>query len=192
MTAKRQSARTWNWQRHHPRVFPLVGLALVWCLFWGEITFANVVGGGLLGWLVLALFPFPRIVFGLRPHPFWLAVLLGRFLFDLVLASLEVAYKVTAPWSHPSGRITQVQLRSTHDLTRSLTAQFSSLVPGTLVVNVDVRSGVMTLHVFDAPDVESEIRAVKRTHRQEERIIRALQPVNLDADQSTRNQGAHR
>lgn len=169
--------RSWVWRRHHPRVLPLLALTLVWCLFWGEVTPGNLLAGGLLATLVLGLFPFPRVILGLRPHLGWIIVLAARFLFDVVLASLEVAYKVTVPWSQPNGRITQVQLTSTHDITRTMTAQFTTLVPGSLVLDVDRATGIMTLHLFDAATKEDELRGVERAQAQEQRILRALRPV---------------
>lgn len=149
-------------------------LAAVWVMLWRDLSVGNIAVGLLLASLVMALVPFPPAVFGLTLRPWSFLVLLTRFLADLVRASLEVAYSAVAPWRRPVGRFVDVQLRATQDLPRTLTAELTSLVPGSLVVDLDVDTGRLTLHLFDVPTPADVEAAVARVHAQERRLLRAL------------------
>lgn len=161
-----------SWAR--PRLLPLGVLTVLWTALFGDWSLGNVVAGLLLGMLILILFPLPPVIGGLRLHPWPAVILVTRFLADLVLASLEVAYKSVAPWYWPAGRFVRVQLRGPSDLTRVLTAELCSLVPGSLVVDLDPDNGVLMLHIFDAPTEEDLKDAIHRAEQQEARVLRAL------------------
>ena len=44
----------------------------------------------------------------------------------------------------------------------------------TLVVDLDPETGVLMLHIFDAPTPQRLAAAVRRVHEQERRVLRAL------------------
>ncbi|MEP7161234.1 MAG: Na+/H+ antiporter subunit E [Dermatophilaceae bacterium] len=162
--------------RRRIRPWPVAFLTTMWVLLWSDVTVANILAGALIAATILVLFPLPRVSFGLRLHPWAFVVLLATFQFHLVVASLEVAYKSVAPWCRPAGRFITVQLRGPADLTRTLTAEFCSLVPGSLVVDLDRTTGIIMLHLFDAPDEASGRLGIRRVHEQEARVLRALSP----------------
>lgn len=153
---------------------PMLVLAVVWVLLWGNFSWGNVIAGLLVGALVLALFPMPPVALGIHVRPWPLLVLMGRFARDLVVAAAEVAWKSTAWWYQPHGRFVTVDLRSREDLFITITASFCSLVPGSLVVATDRATGRMDLHVFDAPHQADVDAAVQRALDQEARVLRAL------------------
>lgn len=152
---------------------PLATLVLVWVMLWGDISLGTVVAGALLGMLVLVVFPMPQVSLGLRIRPWPFLILTTRFLWDIVTASVQVAYQVTAPWVHPRSHFLKVQLTTTHDLFRTLNAEMCSLVPGTLVVDVDPETGILLLHVLDADDAGLK-RMEQHVLAQERRLLRAL------------------
>ena len=123
----------------------VVGLTLLWLLMWGEVTPVLVVGGVLVSLVVLVVFPFPKADWGgsFRPWPF--LVLASRFAFDLVVASFEVAWLAVRP--RPLGRsaVIQVQLHTRSDLLLVLTGELVSLVPGSLLIELDEDRGIITL-----------------------------------------------
>jgi multicomponent Na+:H+ antiporter subunit E len=151
----------------------VIGAAL-WVLLWGDLSWANVLAGVVLGALVALAFPLPPIGAAgtLRPGP--LAHLVGRFASDLVFASFQVAWTAVRPGPTPRGGLVPVPLRSSSDLFIATTAGLSSMVPGTVVVDLDRAGSTLRLHVLDlagsgGPDgVRESVRAL------EERLLRAF------------------
>lgn len=149
-------------------------MTLIWVMLWRDVSPGNVLVGLLLAVIVSVTFPFPQVLVTLRIRPWPMLVLLLHFLADVVRASLEVAYSSAAPWRHPAGRFTTVRLRTEPDLLRTLTAELTTLVPGSLVVDLDRDTGLLMLHLFDAPDDDAVRSAVARVHKQEDRLMRAI------------------
>ena len=122
--------------------------------------------------MVLVVFPFPKADWGgsFRPWPF--LVLVSRFAFDLVVASFEVAWLAVRP--RPLGRsaVIQVQLHTRSDLLLVLTSELVSLVPGSLLIELDEDRGIITLHVLDGDQDLSRVEA--QVLAQERRVIAAL------------------
>ncbi|MET8093867.1 Na+/H+ antiporter subunit E [Micromonospora sp. NPDC005220] len=149
-------------------------LVVVWSLLWGDITWANLVGGLLVGAGVLVFFPLPAVSFGGRLRARALLVFAGRFAVELVSASLHVARIAVQPGYRPRGAIIAVRLRVSTDLNLALTAEVVSLVPGTLILEVDRDAGTLYLHVLDTHGPADLDVARDRTLVVERRIIRAV------------------
>ncbi|MFF0173593.1 multicomponent Na+:H+ antiporter subunit E [Micromonospora profundi] len=149
-------------------------LVVVWCLLWGEISWANVVGGLLVGGAVLLFFPLPPVTFGGRLRPWALLVFVGKFVVELVVASIHVARIAMQPGYRPRGAIIAVQLRVPTDLNIALTAEAVTLVPGTLVLEVDRAAATLYLHVLDTHGPADLELARERTLAVEQRIVRAV------------------
>ncbi|MGC4793769.1 Na+/H+ antiporter subunit E [Micromonospora saelicesensis] len=149
-------------------------LVVVWNLLWGDINWANLVGGLLVGAAVLVFYPLPAVSFGGRLRPWALLVFAGRFAAELVSASLHVARIAVQPGYRPRGAIIAVRLRVPTDLNLALTAEAVSLVPGTLILEVDRDSGTLYLHVMDTHGPGDLDVARDRTLAVERRIIRAV------------------
>lgn len=174
--AEQQSERPWRRRaRRFTALWPtMVVGAVIWVLLWGDLSWANVLSGVALGALVALAFPLPSVGTAgtLRPGP--LARLVGRFVGDLVLASFQVAWTAVRPGPPPKGGLVTVPLRSTSDLFIATTAGLSSMVPGTVVVDLDRSDGILRLHVLDlagsgGPEgVQESMRAL------EERLLRAF------------------
>ncbi|MBQ1011529.1 Na+/H+ antiporter subunit E [Micromonospora sp. M51] len=149
-------------------------LVLVWSLLWGNLTWANLVGGLLVGGAVLVFFPLPAVSFGGRLRPWALLVFVARFVVELVSASLHIARIAVQPGYRPRGAIVAVRLRVPTDLNLALTAEVVSLVPGTLILEVDRNSGTLYLHVLDTHGPADLDVARDRTLVVERRIVRAV------------------
>lgn len=167
-------------RRGRIRPIPLLLLTLVWIMLWGRPTWATTIGGLLIGAGILLLFPLPPLTLGVRIRPLAATALAGRFLADLVVASIQVAYKASAPWEHPCGRMLTVELRSDNALFATLTAEMTCLVPGSIVVDLDLESRKMLLHLFDAPRLDDLDKMHAKVLAQEERILRALSATAKD------------
>lgn len=152
----------------------IVWLTVVWLLLWGSITPLLVVGGLLTSALAVAVFPFPKVNLGgtLRPWP--AVVLLARFLADLVVASFQVAWLALRPAAPPASAVIRVDLTTDSELRQTLTAELISLVPGSLLIELDSAGRRMWLHVLDGSTPEAVESARRKARTQEHRLLRAL------------------
>ncbi|MET8309051.1 Na+/H+ antiporter subunit E [Micromonospora sp. NPDC005173] len=160
--------------RWRDQALALGWLVVVWNLLWGEVNWANLAGGLLVGGAVLLFFPLPPVTFGGRLRPWALLVFVVNFGTELVSASLHVARIAVQPGYRPRGAIIAVQLRVPTDLNLALTAEAVSLVPGTLILELDRDSGTLYLHVLDTHGPADLTAARERTLAVERRIIRAV------------------
>lgn len=153
-----------------------VVLTLVWVMLWGNVSVMNVVSGAVVAALVLLLFPLPPVRYGIRIRPWATFVLFTRFFADMVVASIEVAYKACAPWEHPQGRLARVILRSDNDLLNTMTAQMTTLVPGSIVIDIETDGAgrTMLVHIFDVRSSAQVEAFLRRVQAQEDRVIKAL------------------
>lgn len=158
--------------RWQPYLLTLGFLVLVWMALWGSASLVVILLGVVVGAVVLLLFPLPQMYFSFGLHPWRTLVLVARFLWDVVAASVHVAWLAVRP-RLPHSQTTVVQLESDSDLLQSLTALAVSLVPGSLIIEIDPARRTLTIHVLDADqkpmaDFHDQVRA------QEQRIRAAL------------------
>ena len=127
----------------------VVWLTVVWVFLWGDLSVGNVLSGLLIALAVTTGLRMAPIDFHGRFRPLGFLRLFGRFAVDLVKASFEVSLIAIRPRYVPHGAVIGVQLRSHSDLYLTLTAELSSLVPGSLVVEAHRLTGMLYLHVLD-------------------------------------------
>ena len=152
----------------------LVWLVVVWMLLWGTWSWANLISGLLVGLAVVTLMPLPHVVGGSRVRPLPLLVFLGHFVTDLVVSGAEVAWQALRPGGVRSTAIVQVQLRADSDLLLTMVAEVTSLVPGSLVLDLDREQRVITLHLLPVRDLEDVERKKVHVLVVEERLVRAF------------------
>ncbi|MGC5017760.1 Na+/H+ antiporter subunit E [Micromonospora sp. DT47] len=160
--------------RWRDQLIALGWLVVVWNLLWGDFSWGNLVGGVLVGSAVLLFFPLPPVSFGGRLRPRALLVLAVTFVTELVSASIHVAAIAVRPGYRPRGAIIAVRMRIRTDLNLALTAELLSLVPGTLIIEVDRDNGVLYVHVLDVRRPEDLTDSRERILAVEERIVRAV------------------
>jgi len=149
-------------------------LTVIWLLLWGDLSWANVIAGVLLAALILVMFPLPRVVVQTRFRLGPFLALAARFVTDLVVASFQVAWTALRPGHVPRGAVVAVRLRNPDDVFLTVTAVLSTLVPGSLVVEAQRRTGLVHLHVLDI-DASGGVDGVRRDIlRLEERVLRAF------------------
>ncbi|GIJ76313.1 multicomponent Na+:H+ antiporter subunit E [Micromonospora phaseoli] len=156
------------------RIIAVTGLVAVWILLWGTFTWANVIGGLVVATVLLAVFPLPPVTFAGRIHPlpmlrFWL-----RFLRDLVVASVQIAWMALRPGHTPRSAIIAVRLRVNTDLNLTLTAEALSLVPGSLILEADRSTGTLFVHVIGVNSRDEVERFRRGVLELEARIIAAI------------------
>jgi multicomponent Na+:H+ antiporter subunit E len=149
-------------------------LVLIWNLLWGDFSWGNLLGGLLAGMAVLVFFPLPPVTFAGRVRPRALLALAGRFVAELVVASVHVAAVAVRPGFVPRSAVIGVPLRVRTDLNLALTAELVSLVPGTLILEVDREAAILYLHVLDVRGPQGLADNRQRVLDIERRIVRAI------------------
>ncbi len=166
-----------RWRRAPARLVrqwpTVVWLTVVWVLLWGNVAPGTVLAGLGVACLVVLAARMPSVSFHGRVRPWGLARLVARLAADIVRASTQVALLALTPRRVPHGAVVRVQLRTRSDLYLTLTAQLTSLVPGSLVVEAHRLSGVLYVHVLDVGPQGAEA-ARRSVLDQEERVLRAL------------------
>lgn len=152
----------------------IVWLTIVWLLLWGEVTAINLVGGLLVSALIVLVFPFPRVSVEATIRPWSTIVLLTRFLADLAVASFGVAWLAIRPTSPPPSAVLEIDLVSGSELRQTLTGELISLVPGSLLIELDSQGRRMWLHVLDAGTPERIAAARRKAQLQEHRLLKAI------------------
>ena len=149
-------------------------LVLVWILLWGTWSWANLISGVLVAVAVLTLLPLPHVVGGTRVRPVPLLVFLGHFVLDLFSSGAEVAWQAVRPGGVRRTAIVRVQLRADSDLLLTMIAEATSLVPGSLVLDLDREQRLMTLHLLPVRDREDVERKKAHVLVVERRLVRAF------------------
>jgi multicomponent Na+:H+ antiporter subunit E len=160
--------------RRRNQVIAVTALVTVWVLLWGTLSWANIIGGLVVATVLLAVFPLPPVTFAGRLHPlpmlrFWL-----HFLRDLVVASAQVAWLAVRVGHTPRSAIIAVPLRVNTDLNLTLNAEALSLVPGSLILEADRRTGTLYVHVLNVASREEVERFRRGVYELEARIIGAV------------------
>jgi multicomponent Na+:H+ antiporter subunit E len=170
---------------------PLIAwLVLVWMLLWGTWSWANLLSGLLVALGVLVLLPLPHVVGGVRVRPVPLLVFLGHFVVDLFTSGAEVAWQALRPGGVQRTAIVQVQLRADSDLLLTMVAEATSLVPGSLVLDLDREQRVMTLHLLPVRDLADVARRKAHVLEVERRLVRAFgSPADVAALDGLRTEG---
>ncbi|SBT38126.1 Na+/H+ antiporter subunit E [Micromonospora narathiwatensis] len=160
--------------RRRDQAVALGWLVAIWLLLWGDLSWGNLLGGLVVGAAVLIFFPLPPVTFGGRLRPGPLLVLAVTFVGELVSASVHVAAVAVRPGCRPRGAVIAAPLRVRTDLNLALTAELVSLVPGTLILDVDRDRGVLYVHVLDVRRPEDLTASRERVLAAERRIVRAV------------------
>ncbi|MER7167329.1 Na+/H+ antiporter subunit E [Micromonospora sp. NPDC000207] len=160
--------------RRRNKIVAVIGLIIVWVLLWGTLSWANVLGGLVVALVVLSVFPLPPVTFAGRVRPvafvrFWL-----RFARDLLVASVEIAWLAFRFGHIPHSAIIAVPLRINSDLNLTLTAEALSLVPGSLILEVDRGNGILYVHVINVRTRDEVERFRDSVLELEARIVAAI------------------
>lgn len=135
-------------------------LTIVWVALWGEVSFANVASGLVLGTGITLLVPVRR---ARRPATVSLPAvvrLAAVFAWKLVEASAIVAWEVITPGSRINRGIVAVPIRGVSEGITTLVANMISLTPGTITIEVRSRPTTLYIHVLHLRSVEEVRRDV--------------------------------
>lgn len=173
MSASRRSfASLFRWQE-----LPLlIGLVLTWMMLWREISWLTLVSGIVMSILTMRLFYLPPVELAGRFNVWWAFRYLGFFFWHITLASFQVAWFAVRPGPPPRTAIIAVRLRTSSDFILTMVGLTVSLIPGSLVVEIDRFASTLYLHVLNTP-TQREIRRMRQQTRHIEKLlIRAAGP----------------
>ncbi|MFE4053561.1 Na+/H+ antiporter subunit E [Streptomyces sp. YIM B13518] len=151
--------------RHVPMI---IWLWLLWILLWGATSAVVLVGGLLVAVGVVLSFPLPAVLPGAVPEPLRIGRLLIHVLTDLVKSGFTVAWQVVRHGRRVSCGIIEVPLRVDSDLLIAAVAGFTTMSPGSVVVEIDRRRKRLYVHalpVRDRRDIahrRAEVQAMER------------------------------
>ena len=152
----------------------LVGLVVLWMLLWGTISPMSVLSGAVVAVVVTRLFYLPPVELSGRFNPWWGFLFLVRFAFDIVVGSFSVAYQAFRPRGLRSNSVVAVDLVTRSDCIMTLTALAISLIPGSLVVEVDRGRSILYLHAINS-ESEKDVEGLReRVLTVERSLVRAL------------------
>jgi multicomponent Na+:H+ antiporter subunit E len=152
----------------------LATLVVVWMLLWGSWSWANLLSGTAVALLVTRLLPLPPVTEHLRVRPVAALVFTGHFLAELAVSSTQVAWHALRPGPvHPSALIS-VQLRTDSDLLLTLISEALTLVPGSIVLDLDREHSVIAVHLFPVRDRDQLEQRRAGVLAMEDRIVRAF------------------
>ena len=151
----------------------LLWLMLVWTLLWGTFSWANLFSGLIIAVVVTTLLPLPSVPSSGRLRPLGALRFGGRFVLDLLVSSVEVSKLAFRPGQHRSAIIT-VPLRTDSDLLLTIIAEALSLVPGSLVLDLDREERVIALHLVEVSDLAHVERLRAGVLEMEYRVVHAF------------------
>ena len=167
-TAKAVAASVW-------RQLPFfVWLIALWMLLWGQFTVLAALTGFVVAVFVTRVFRLPPVELSGRVNLWYGAVFVAMFCLALVRGSLLVAWQTLNPTRYPGTAVIAVPLRTDDDLIMAHVGVTASLIPGSLIIDVDRDRRILYLHVIGVSseqDVENQRRAVQGW---EARIVRAV------------------
>lgn len=139
-------------------------LAFAWVALTGGVTLTGLVTGFVIGlaamYLVKPLFPtsqgyFSRLYYWVR--------LVVMFIYELVVSSFSVVSDVFTPGQNSKPALIAVPINVTTDLQITMLANFISLTPGTLTLDVSDDRKTLYIHAMFGDDPDA-IRAQIRDH----------------------------
>lgn len=152
----------------------LVGLVVTWMMLWREASLLSLLSGLLVSVLAMRLFYLPPVELAGRLNLWWAARYLGFFLWHLAVASCQVAWLAVRPGPPPRTSIIAVRLRTRSDFVLTIVGLTVSLIPGSLVAEVDRYGSILYLHVLNTP-TQRQVREMRaQTLRIEELVTRAV------------------
>ena len=161
------------------RKWPLSGLvlAVLWLFVRGvaagptlEATLRNIAGEFLIGLLVGLPVAFAirryyadelAVDQSIRVVPAALAYVV-TFLWELLTANVDVAYRVLAPSLPIDPEVVAVPLRVESDVAITTIANSITLTPGTLTMDHDAETNTLYVHAIAAKDRESVLAPIRR------------------------------
>lgn len=148
----------------------LIGLVLLWMMLWREVSLLSVSSGFVTAVFVMRLFYLPPVELAGRFNLWHALRYLAYFFWHLTRASWQVAWLAVRPGPPPTSSIIAVKLHTKSDFILTMVGLTNSLIPGSLVAEVDRFESTLYLHVLNTP-TQKEIRQMREEVYTVERLL---------------------
>ena len=152
----------------------LVWLVLVWGALWQDFSAGNLLFGALITLAVAQAFYLPPIELSGRFNLLSGVLFMLWFTQQVMIASFQVLYWAIAKGPRIRNAVIAVPLRSPSDLLMTAVGHVLSLIPGSLVVEVDRGSATLYVHAMNAPTPESVVKIRQGIQDIEARLIQVM------------------
>ena len=152
------------------RALMLSWLTMVWVLLWGHVTVPNVLGGLVVAVGITVLLPLPSVPVQGRLNPVALLRLVIQVAYYLVQSSIQMAWLAVRPGPPPLTAVLRARLNLRSELILALAVNVINLIPGSIVLEIDLDRRLIYVHVLD---VGSD-RSVKRFYHQIAEVERLM------------------
>ncbi|OBK84577.1 Na+/H+ antiporter subunit E [Mycolicibacter sinensis] len=157
------------------RIFAVSALATIWTLLWGRFTIPNIVVGLVVATLILVLLPLPPVPVQGRVHPVAVLRLVGLFAWYLVASSVQLMWLAIKPGPPPLTGVLKVPLTIKSDLVLVLASAITTLIPGSIVLEIDQVRRILYCHVIDVGSSRSVERFFAQVAQVERLLIAAFE-----------------
>lgn len=155
------------------RILSYFGLCVLWVLISGSVTFGNIVLGLIISFLVL--YPL-RGMFTFTDTPSEIArkipkkiIYMGVLFIEVIKANFYIGYKILQPKLDIRPGIIAYPFETHRSLSTVVLANTITLTPGTLIVDVHVKSrqlkgpGIYYIHVIDVTSPKEVREMIKQS-----------------------------
>lgn len=140
------------------RFLTVLMLTLAWCALWGSVTFANLLSGAVVGFLVSARLVGTDGTGGVRVGP--LLHFGALVAIDLAQSTVSVAREILTPTDYTEEGIVAVDMPPGTRAHLLLMIVAVTVTPGTAVVDADPDTGRMYLHLLHINRAEATVEHV--------------------------------
>lgn len=136
-------------------------LSFIWVALTGSMYYSNFLFGFLLGFFILWVMNLnegDQRYFNRVPKTIGLFL---YFIYEMLVANLQVAYDVITPKYFFKPGIVRYPLEATSDLEINLLSTMISLTPGTLILDISEDKKSIFIHVMYLKNKEQFIRQIK-------------------------------
>lgn len=152
----------------------LVWLVVVWGALWQDFSAGNLLFGALIVLAVSQIFYLPPIELSGRFNVLRALTLALWFVKEVTVASFQVLFWAVAKGPRIRNAVIAVPLRSPSDLLMTAVGHVLSLIPGSLVVEVDRGCATLYVHAMNAPTPECVDKVRNGIQTIEARLIQVM------------------
>lgn len=152
----------------------LVWLVVVWGALWQDFSAGNLLFGALIVLAVSQIFYLPPIELSGRFNVLRALTFALWFVKEVTVASFQVLFWAVAKGPRIRNAVIAVPLRSPSDLLMTAVGHVLSLIPGSLVVEVDRGCATLYVHAMNAPTPESVDKVRNGIQTIEARLIQVM------------------
>jgi multicomponent Na+:H+ antiporter subunit E len=156
----------------------LLALVALWMMLWGSVSPLTIVTGVVVALTVTRLFYLPPVELSGRFNVFWFAVFVGRVFGEMVVASFQVAFQAFAREAMPRSAVVRIDLRTRSDFIMTGTSIAVSIVPGSVVLEVDRANARLYVHALGARTPADVEKARQHVLSLEHDLLRAWGSVD--------------